>query len=178
MESGHMRLRRCNYPNCRVAIQRDNHYCPKHELIKQKEKEDYLTKQRGSSKGSLRDKHDNKKRQQAYDLNTRDEEATKFYHSTKWVRTANYIRNKESYSSGVSGNILNDTEIQVDHIIKRELLSQEKWTDTDNLWLLSRKEHQLKTTMERKMIRDGKANVLKHLTRQWWAKVLKERLYN
>ncbi|MGI1726780.1 hypothetical protein [Pediococcus acidilactici] len=41
-----------------------------------------------------------------------------------------------------------------------------------NLWLLSRKEHNIKTKLEQSM----KPNQLRHVSKDWWIKVIKEKL--
>ena len=173
-----MQRHRCNYLNCRTLVPMDTKFCPIHTQQNKSDRDKYLTNYQQGIKGSLKEQHDNKQAQQRYDNTTRDTQATEFYHSTRWTKTANNVRVRDSYMSAISGKILNRNDTQVDHVIKRELLPREQWYNSNNLWLLSRKEHQLKSAIESKMMRDNKQIVLKHLTKEWWTKVLRERLYN
>ncbi|MBU7556838.1 HNH endonuclease [Weissella paramesenteroides] len=127
-------------------------------------------------KGTLREAHLKRQAQQKYDEEVRDADATSFYHSKRWVRLSKYVKVKQGYISEVSGRLLSDNDCQVDHIIKRSLLSKEQWYDQDNLWLLSRQEHYIKSNIERHMIKTGKQDVLRHLSKKWWSKVINEKL--
>ena len=124
----------------------------------------------------MREAHLKRQAQAKYDAETRDQDATSFYHSRRWVKLSRYVKLRQAYTSAISGQVLNDNDCQVDHIIKRSLLPKEQWYDQDNLWLISRREHQLKTAIEAKMVRDGKSNVLTHLDKEWWKKVIREKL--
>ncbi|WP_259703645.1 HNH endonuclease signature motif containing protein [Weissella paramesenteroides] len=127
-------------------------------------------------KGTMREAHLKRQAQAKYDEEVRDTDATSFYHSKRWVRLSKYVKVKQGYSSQISGRLLSDDDCQVDHIVKRSLLSQDQWYDTDNLWLISRHEHSIKTAIETNMLRDGKSNVLKHLDKKWWTKVINEKI--
>ena len=171
-----MRVHRCNWIGCRELIPYDQKFCPLHEIANQHQHEHYLQEMKDSLKGTRKARHDNQVAQQKYDSQVRDKQATAFYHSTRWVKLSRYVKVKQGYISEVSGQVLNDNDCQVDHIVKRSLLSPDQWYDQDNLWLISRREHQLKTAIEAKMLRDGKSNVLKHLDKVWWKKVISSKL--
>ena len=171
-----MRVHRCNWLNCRELIPYDQKFCPLHEVANQRQHEHYLQEIKDSLKGTRKERHDNQVAQQKYDANVRDEQSTAFYHSKRWVKLSKYVKLKASYTSEVSGQVLNDNDTQVDHVVKRSLLSPDQWYDQDNLWLISRHEHSIKTAIEAKMLRDGKSNVLTHLDKEWWKKVIREKL--
>lgn len=172
-----MRMHRCNFLGCRSLVPASEKFCKKHAEQNQADRDKYLTDYKQGIKGSLKERHDNSVANKKYNEETRSTDSKEFYSGTRWSHTANHIRIRDSYTSAVSGKILNNGDIQVDHIIKRNLVPKEDWYNTNNLWLLSRREHQLKTSIELKMIRDGKSDVLRHLGKDWWAKVLRERLY-
>ena len=171
-----MRVHRCNWIGCRVLCQQGDKFCPLHEVANQRQREHYQQELSNSLKGSRREWHLNQQAHAKYDAEVRDEQATAFYHSKRWVKLSRYLKVKQGYISEVSGKVLNDNDCQVDHIIKRSLLPKEQWYGRDNLWLISRHEHSIKTAIENKMIRDGKAEVLRHLDKQWWNKVIREKL--
>ena len=155
-----MRVHRCNWIWCMELGPQWSKFCPLHEVANQRQREHYQQELSQSLKGTRRERHMSQQAQAKYDMETRDQDATSFYHSRRWVKLSKYVKVKQGYISEVSGQVLNDNDCQVDHIIKRSLLSKEQWYDKDNLWLISRREHQLKTAIEAKMVRDGKSNVL------------------
>lgn len=171
-----MRMRQCNWLNCRELIPYDQKFCSLHQTANDKQRQRYLQEMKDSIKGTRRERHDNQVAQQKYDAEVRDKDAVSFYHNKRWVKLSHYIKVKQGYTSEVSGKVLSDNDCNVDHVVKRSLLPKEQWYDQDNLWLLSRREHQLKTAIEAKMIRDGKSNVLRHLSKEWWKKVIQEKL--
>ena len=171
-----MRVHRCNWIGCRELIPYDQKFCPLHEVSNQRQYEHYQQELSNSLKGTRRERHLNQQAQAKYDAEVRDQDATAFYHSKRWVRLSKYVKVKQGYTSEVSGQVLEDSNTQVDHVVKRSLLPKERWYDQDNLWLISRHEHSIKTNIENKMVRDGKADVLKHLGKEWWTKVIREKL--
>lgn len=171
-----MRMRQCNWLNCRELIPYDQKFCPLHQVANDKQRQRYLQEMKDDLKGTRRERHDNQIAQAKYDSQVRDQDATAFYHSKRWVKLSKYVKVKQGYTSEVSGQVLNDNDTQVDHIVKRSLLPVEEQYNQDNLWLISRHEHSIKTAIENKMIRDGKSNVLKHLDKAWWKKVIQQKL--
>ena len=173
-----MRVHRCNFVGCRVLCQQGDKFCPLHQVANDKQREHYAQELSQNLKGTRKARHDNQIAQAKYDNQIRDQDATAFYHSKRWVKLSRYVKVKASYTSAISGKVLSDTDCQVDHIVKRSLLPKEQWYDQDNLWLVSRHEHSIKTAIENKMVRDGKSNVLTHLDKEWWKKVIREKLDN
>lgn len=110
-----------------------------------------------------------------YNLYERDEEANQFYHSVKWTRVRKYVVSRDMYSSGVSGKVLDDKDAIVDHIHPRRLVDNP--LDTNNLWILSRKEHNIKTKLEESIAQKLNGdNILKHMAKETWIKYISERL--
>ena len=171
-----MRMRRCNWLNCNELIPYDDKYCAIHQVANDKRRQRMLDEIDDNLKGTMREAHLKRQAQAKYDEEVRDTDATSFYHSRRWVRLSKYVKVKQGYTSEVSGQLLNDNDCQVDHIIKRSLLPEQQWYNADNLWLLSRHEHSIKTVIESKMLRDNKANVLLHLDKKWWKKVINEKI--
>ena len=171
-----MRVHRCNWVGCRELVPYDQKFCELHEVANQRQREHYAQELSQNLKGTRKARHDNQIAQAKYDAEVRDQDATAFYHSKRWVKLSRYVKVKASYTSAISGQVLNDSDTQVDHLIMRRLLPKEQWYDQDNLWLISRHEHSIKTAIENKMVRDGKSNVLKHLDKEWWKKVIREKL--
>ena len=151
-------------------------FCPLHQDANDKQRQRYQAELSKSLAGTRRERHLNQQAQAKYDAETRDQDATAFYHSRRWVKLSRYVKVKQGYTSEVSGMVLNDNYCQIDHVIKRSLLPVEEQYNQDNLWLISRHEHSIKTAIESKMVRDGKADVLKHLDKEWWKKVIMEKL--
>ena len=171
-----MRVHRCNWIGCRELVPYDQKFCELHEVSNQRQYEHYQQELSQSLKGTRRERHMNQQAQAKYDMETRDQDATAFYHSRRWVKLSRYVKVKQGYISEVSGQVLSDNNTQLDHVTKRSLLPKEQWYDTSNLWLLSKREHSIKTAIEAKMVRDGKADVLKHLDKEWWKKVIRQKL--
>ena len=171
-----MRVHRCNWIGCMELVPQWSKFCELHEISNQRQREHYQAELSNNLKGTMREAHLKRQAQQKYDAEVRDQDATAFYHSKRWVTLSRYVKLRQAYTSAISGQVLNDNDCQVDHIVMRSLLPKEQWYDQDNLWLISRHEHSIKTAIEAKMIRDGKSNVLKHLDKSWWNKVIRQKL--
>ena len=104
-----------------------------------------------------------------YNLYCRDQEANEFYHSKQWTKVRQYVCNRDMYMSAISNKVINDKDLIVDHIIPMRLCDDP--LNTNNLWCLSRAEHNVKTKLEQSM----DDNQLKHIKNEWWNKVLKEK---
>ncbi|MYV04438.1 HNH endonuclease [Furfurilactobacillus milii] len=94
-----------------------------------------------------------------------------FYHSQQWKTVSRFVKTRDMYCSAITGTVLKDTDVIVDHIVPMRLMDSQHKLDADNLWLLSRAQHNRKTHIEQSM----SDNQLKHLPKAWWIKVLKER---
>lgn len=138
-------------------------YCPEHERL---HNEEYYKKL--SSKEIDRTEY-----YKNYNKNVRDPEANSFYNSTRWKHVAQYVRDRDMYMDGVTGKVLMDNDVIVDHI-KPQRLCKDPY-NTDNLWLLSRGEHFRKTKLEEIISKQEHGDTkLQHLSKSWWKKILLE----
>lgn len=72
--------------------------------------------------------------------------------------------------SGASGQMLNDHDYIVDHIVKRDLCDDK--FDMNNLWLLSRAEHNVKTKLEQQLSDDQ----IKNMTKTDWRRLINSKV--
>lgn len=156
----------CGERGCRAVIPMNERYCKTH-----KPQHQYNYKRNNFTQ------EQKKRANKHYNLYERDQEANSFYHSRAWTKVANYVRNRDMMTSGATGKPLSDHHVIVDHITPRKYLTREEALNTENLWLLSRKEHNIKTKIEESIANSPNGvNKLKHLSREWWSKVIKERI--
>lgn len=153
-------VHRCGEYGCRETIPMGNRYCKKHWQVHHQKYE--LTK----------NKHDNR-RQTKYDLLSRNEQSKEFYHSKPWMNTRDYVFARDEGECQACGNLVDDRKV-VDHIVALKL-NRKLGLDSNNLWTLCYRCHYRKTKLEEKMLNDGKENILKHLDRKWWKKILNEK---
>ena len=153
-----MLVYRCEQKGCKKIAEKGSRYCAKHQL--EHNRKAFSNRTRAEKLASYK----------KYNETKRDKEADMFYHSQSWTQVRNYVANRDMYISGVSGRVISDHNLIVDHIIPRRLVSDK--LDTKNLWCLSRKEHLIKTKIEESLT----DNQLSHVSRQWWIKLIKERL--
>lgn len=153
-------------------------YCEKHKVAVDEQRVKRLREYDKSQQGSLAYEHKMKQVYKDYNANVRDKDSAMFYASRRWRKLANSIRVGKGYVSDVSGKILRDSDTQVDHIVKRSLLSKSEWYDRDNLWLLSRAEHAIKSNIEKKILRENKVDELKAMSREDWQRILKNIMKN
>lgn len=144
------RVHECNHLGCHEVVTYPNKFCTKHA----QEHFDNWTK-------SI-NREDKLLSQQRYNHDRRDQEANAFYHSMQWTRTRDFVKQRDMMCSGLSGRMLNDHDYIVDHIVPRRLCSNP--FDVNNLWLLSRQEHNRKTKYEEKL----PDKVLINLSKQDW----------
>lgn len=167
-------MRRCSHRGCRELVPYENHYCEKHMVQRKAERIERFETYEKSQRGSLRARHKELEAQKKYDRESRDVDSTAFYLSNRWRKLAKSIRVEKGYVSDVSGKILRDSDTQIDHIVKRTLLDESAWYDRDNLWLLSRGEHRVKSNVEMKMISQGRSDELRQMTKEDWARIIKK----
>lgn len=151
-----MKVSHCNERGCRRLIPQGQRYCQEHAKLHQ-----------WKSGGNNKQSKDYYKR---YNKVNRDQEANAFYHSKKWTTVRDFVVARDRYNDQVTNKV--SDELIVDHIIPRRLLSVDEQLDTGNLWSLSRGTHTLKTRMEQHMT----DNQLKHCSKEWWKKVLSEKI--
>ena len=171
-------MRRCNYRGCRELINYNDKYCEKHKALTDELRVKRMAEHDRSQQGSLAYAHNMKQAYKDYNANVRDEDSAMFYASRRWRKLANSVRVSKGYVSDVSGKILRDSDTQVDHVVKRSLLPKSEWYDRDNLWLLSRAEHSIKSNIEKKMLRENRVDELKAMNEEDWQRILKNIMKN
>ena len=150
-----MRVHFCQHNGCHETIPISHRYCKQHAS-------EY--KPFGQVSDTQRKALD-----KAYNYAERDQAANAFYHSARWTKVRNFVATRDMYTDAVTGLVIPDKQLQVDHIIPMRLCKDP--FNLDNLWCLSRKNHTRKNKVESGM----SDNQLKHVSREWWIKVLKER---
>lgn len=155
---------------CHQIVPVGERFCEKHQAqhdaIWQAKKDAYRKSKLGQAIKAQQAKQ--------YDMNKRDPEATKFYHSKQWELVRNAKFAADGATCQVCGNIVQDRKI-VDHIKPRRLCSPEQALDSSNLWTLCYKCHYRKTKLEKLIsAKPGGDNILRHLDKQWWMKILRE----
>lgn len=161
----------CGEPLCHAIVPVGERYCPQHqaqhEAAWQAKKNAYHKSKLGQSIKA------NKAKQ--YDQVERDPEAVAFYHSKQWTKVRDAAYARDVATCQVCGNIVQDRKI-VDHIVPRRLCTPEQALDSSYLWTLCYKCHFRKTRLERAIaLKPNGDTILKHLDRQWWTKVLREK---
>ncbi|MFP7153540.1 hypothetical protein [Weissella paramesenteroides] len=167
-------MRRCSYRGCRELVPYENHYCEKHQTQRENERVKRFEAYEKSQEGSLRARHKELEAQRRYTAESRDVDSAVFYASNRWRKLAKSIRVEKGYVSDVSGKILRDSDTAVDHVVKRSLLDKSEWYDRDNLWLLSRGEHRIKTNVELKAIAQGRSDELREMGRDDWKRIIEK----
>lgn len=147
----------CNWLGCHQVVPAGQVFCEKHKQLHDKQW------------NQLRDQEAKHQADANYNSTRRDQEANAFYHSRAWTKTRDYVKARDMMTSGLSGKILSDHDYIVDHIVPRRLCKDPY--DSNNLWLLSRFEHNRKTKYEEKL----PDKVLVTLTVDDWRHRLKDR---
>lgn len=156
-----MKVHVCNQRGCRKIIPIKERYCVTHAKLHQ------------PYQGVTKEERHRYYRE--YNQHTRDQQANDFYHSKQWTKVRNYVVNRDIYTSAITGKVIPDGDLIVDHIVRRDVYKGDP-LDTDNLWCLSRSEHAIKTRLEESIMKQPKGtNKLKHINREWWIKAIKER---
>ncbi|MEW4350438.1 HNH endonuclease [Lactiplantibacillus plantarum] len=149
-------------------------FCDKHEAMNEQRKADYkasLNHQSQTDSG----KQVRKDHQAYYNHVKRDPEANTFYHTKQWQTIRDYVYSRDMATCQVCGNAVTDRKI-VDHIHPLKASNEERLSQ-DNLWTLCYRCHNIKTNLEMKIAdKDNGNTVLKHAKREWWQKIIKERL--
>lgn len=158
------KVHQCSEQRCHKIIPFNHRYCDVHAPL-------HKTYSNVSHKDKLQ-------AYKVYNHTQRDEAADAFYHSTQWTNIRNYITNRDMYTSAVSGRVIPDAQLIVDHIVPRRLCDNQ--LDANNLWCLSRKEHLIKTRIEEQIAKKHNGdNILKHMSTKTWTRYIKERMtYN
>lgn len=156
-----MRVHVCNQRMCREVIPIGKRYCEEHVKLHQPFQK--VTKQ------------ERRHYYKEYNQHTRDQQANEFYHSKQWTTVRNYVVNRDMYSSAITGKVIPNGDLIVDHKVRRDVYEGDP-LDADNLWCLSRSEHAVKTQLEESIMKQPNGtNKLKHISREWWVKAINER---
>ncbi|MGR8809954.1 HNH endonuclease, partial [Leuconostoc citreum] len=156
---------------CRELIKLGFDYCDEHYSKRMASYHDRRAKADELNSRTLRGQHDKSEQTKQYNDEVRPELGHEFYKSKQWIRLSLYIKQRDMYVDAIDGRGYDTGGLIVDHIIPRRLLkSKAEQLDVTNLWLLNRAHHNHKTAIENK-ITDEK---LKHVSRDWWKKVLKD----
>ncbi|GBG95201.1 hypothetical protein LFYK43_16600 [Ligilactobacillus salitolerans] len=108
-----------------------------------------------------------------YNRTQRDDKANSFYRTKQWEQVRNYVVNRDMNMCQVCGNTVTNRKI-VDHCIRLEYCRNP--LDTANLNTLCYRCHGIKTRMEKRMVEQGKENILQHAKFSWWKKAINEKL--
>lgn len=161
----------CGQPLCHRVIPIGQRYCPVHQAQHEQEWQEKKDKYRRSKLGQMIKASKAKQ----YDQTQRDPEATAFYHSKQWKKVRDAVYARDMATDQVTGEVLGDRKV-VDHIIPLRLCTAKQALDSNNLWSLSYRTHYRKTKLEQAIAKQPNGdNKLKHLDRQWWTKVLREK---
>lgn len=169
-----MRLKHCNARGCQALVKQGEDFCDEHKQMNLQRKRAYIstkTKRESTTKGKqLANAH-----MAHYNATTRDPEANAFYHSTQWQHMRDYVYSRDLATCQVCGNAVTNRKI-VDHIHPLKASPSEK-LDKDNLWTLCYRCHNLKTQLEESIKSQPNGSTkLKHISKQWWVRVIKERI--
>lgn len=161
----------CGQPLCHSIVPVGERFCAKHKAMHEVEWQAKKASYR-RSKLAMAIKANKSKE---YDKLQRDPEAVSFYHSKQWQKVRDYVYARDGATCQVCGNIVQNRKI-VDHVTPRRLCSSNKQAlDSSNLWTLCYRCHFRKTKLEESLAKKpGGDNILRHLDRRWWTKVLKE----
>lgn len=160
----------CGQLGCHRIINIGQRYCPVHQA------------QHEAAWKSKKDKYRQSKLAQAikaqrakqYDQTERDPESVAFYHSKQWQTIRDAVYARDGATCQVCGNIVQDRKI-VDHIVPRRLCTPEQALDSSDLWTLCSRCHYRKTKLEKLIsAKPNGDNILRHLNREWWTKILRE----
>ncbi|MFT8861276.1 HNH endonuclease [Schleiferilactobacillus harbinensis] len=161
----------CGEPLCHKIIPISQRYCPFH----QQQHDDAWQRKRDNYRRSKLGQAIKQQRTREYDNTQRDQSAVKFYHSPQWEAIRDAVYARDGAQCQVCGNVINNRKI-VDHIIPRRLCTSSQVFDSSNLWTLCSKCHYRKTKLEQIIsAQQNGDNKLRHLNRQWWTKILREK---
>ncbi len=167
-------MKHCNWGGCNKVVPKGQSFCDKHEAMNEQRKADFkasLDRQRQTDTG----KQVRKDQQAYYNHVRRVPEANAFYHTKQWQNVRDYVYNRDMATCQVCGNAVTNRKI-VDHIHPLKISSEERLSQ-GNLWTLCYRCHNIKTDLEMKIAdKDNGDAILKHAKREWWHKIISERL--
>lgn len=161
----------CGWNLCHRIIPIGQRYC----LVHQAKKEAEWQAKKASYRRSKLATAVKAQRAKEYDQTERDPVAKAFYHSSRWKKVRDAVYARDMATDQVTGEVLGDRKV-VDHIIPLRLCTAKQALDSNNLWVLSYQTHYRKTKLEQIISQQPHGDTkLKHLDRQWWTKILKEK---
>ncbi|WP_237770980.1 HNH endonuclease [Lactiplantibacillus plantarum] len=149
-------------------------FCDKHEAMNEQRKANYKASldQRSQTVAGKQVRRDH---QAYYNHVRRDKEANTFYHTKQWQSVRDYVYARDMATCQVCGNAVTDRKI-VDHIHPLKVSNEERLSQ-DNLWTLCYRCHNIKTNLEESIKEQSNGvNKLKHISREWWQKAIKEKI--
>ena len=149
-------------------------FCDEHKQADLERKQAYIEK-RYKAKSTVKGKQLANAHMAHYNATARDPQANAFYHSTSWQHMRDYVYSRDLATCQVCGNAVTDRKI-VDHIHPLKVAPDEK-LDKNNLWTLDYRCHNIKTQLEESIKNQPNGNnKLKHISKDWWQKAIKERI--
>ena len=169
-----MRLKHCNWRSCQRLIPMGTDFCDEHKQADLARKQNYI-KQRDKVKSTTKGRQLAASHMAHYNVTTRDPQANAFYHSTQWQRMRDYVYSRDLACCQVCGNAVTNRKI-VDHIHPLKVSNEERLSQ-DNLWVLCYRCHNIKTQLEESIKASPNGNSkLAHISKQWWVRVIKEKI--
>lgn len=145
-----MRLHYCGHQGCRERLPISIRYCEKHKA--DNKPSDKFIQQQANRK---------------YNQLVRDKEANSFYQSKQWQSMRDYVYARDMGVCQICGEAITDRKI-VDHIHPLKFSNSEK-LDSNNLWTLCNRCHNIKTSLEVQIAESPNgANKLKHIKPEWY----------
>lgn len=161
----------CGEPLCHQIVPVGERYCAKHKAMHEAE---WQAKKASYRRSKLAQAIRAQQAKQ-YDQTERDPEAVAFYHSKQWQKVRDYVYARDLATCQVCGNVVTNRKI-IDHIVPLKLCTAKQALDSSNLWTLCYRCHFRKTKLEKLIsAKQGGDNILRHLDKQWWTKILKEK---
>lgn len=169
-----MRLKHCNWRGCTRLVKPNVDFCDEHKQADLARKQAYI-EQRDKAKSTVKGKQLANAHMAHYNHTTRDPQANAFYHTKQWRNVRDYVYARDMGMCQVCGNAVTDRKI-VDHIHPLKVAPNEK-LDKANLWVLCYRCHNIKTQLEESIKASPNGNnKLKHISRDWWQKAIKEKI--
>lgn len=156
-----LKMHRCGERLCNCLIPANERYCSEHVKLHQWK--------------PTQSKEQRKAENKHYNIYQRDEEANAFYQSREWKKVRNYVYARDMATCQVCGNATDNRKI-CDHIQPLKY-SPDKKLNTDNLWILCYRCHAVKTKLEQSIVNSKNGeNKIKHVSKEWYIKAIKERI--
>lgn len=147
-----MRLHYCGHQSCRKRLPLNIRYCDEHK-----------------ADGKQANEFARQQYFRNYNSNVRDQVANDFYHSAQWSKTRDYVVARDMNVCQVCGSSI-ESRVVVDHVHPLKFSSDEK-LDSNNLWCLCYRCHEVKSMIERQTLSSPNGdNKLRHMSKDWYEK--------